>query len=84
MTVQQTSLFAYAQIREELGERQQQVLDAITVFGPLSNKDIAKRLHLDINSVTPRCLELRKKGLVELDRVDVGAGGRKACYWRSV
>lgn len=83
MTLQQTSLLAYAEVRDNLGPRQAAVLDCIAVFGPMNNRQIAQRLHWDINSVTPRVLELRKKQLVERDRTDVSAEGRKVMFWRS-
>lgn len=81
--LQQTSLLAFAEVRPKLGERQARVLDLLEEAGPLSNRDIARLLHWDINMVTPRCLELRQKGLVEPDHVGVDHTGRKVNYWRA-
>lgn len=58
------SLEAYRSIVESLGPRQQIVFEALR-NNPASNKTLAKRLGLEINQVTPRTLELRKKGLVK-------------------
>lgn len=58
------SLDAYNSIVENLGPRQQIIFEALR-NNPASNKTLAKRLGLEINQVTPRTLELRKKGLVK-------------------
>ena len=58
------SLEAYRSIVESLGPRQQIVFEALR-NNPATNKTLAKRLGLEINQVTPRTLELRKKGLVK-------------------
>lgn len=62
--IQDTSLDAYNSIVENLGPRQQIIFEALR-NNPASNKTLAKRLGLEINQVTPRTLELRKKGLVK-------------------
>ena len=79
-----TSLIAFSQIVESLGDRQMQVLKCIKEIGqPCSNLQISKYLHLPINSITPRVLELRKKGIVMMDRVgDCEFTGRKVIYWK--
>jgi DNA-binding MarR family transcriptional regulator len=81
---QQTSLLAYSEVRTNLGPRQATVLDCITVFGTMNNKQIGERLHLPINVITPRVLVLRSKGLVELDRQAVDVSGRRVNFWRAV
>ena len=58
------SLEAYRFIVENLAPKQQIVFEALR-NNPASNKTLAKRLGLEINQVTPRTLELRKKGLVK-------------------
>lgn len=63
--VQQTSLKAYTEIYEQLGERQQQVYATLKKYGNLNNKEISAFLHVPINCITPRIKELRDKGLVE-------------------
>lgn len=59
-----TSLLAYNDVLENLAERHEQVIKAILSFGTdgCNNKMIAAYLELDINSVTGRVNELRKKG----------------------
>jgi len=62
--VQNTSLLAFEEIRENLGERQEQVYFTIKKLGHATNSMIAKELNLPINSITPRTHELRNKKLV--------------------
>ena len=81
--VQETSLEAYESIVYELGQRQRQVLRAITELREATNKQIARHVSLPINSVTPRVLELRKKKLVGVSRIGYD-GPRKAIYWKTV
>lgn len=64
MTVQQTSLQAYLDIVFNLSSRQKKVFQLIKRLQPCSNKQISEYSRLAINSVTPRVLELRRKGLV--------------------
>jgi DNA-binding MarR family transcriptional regulator len=59
-----TSLLAYAEVLENLNERQIQVLKAIDKIEPCNNLMISKYSGLPINSVTPRTNELNKKGLI--------------------
>jgi DNA-binding MarR family transcriptional regulator len=68
--IQETSRQAYEAIQPTLTERQRPVLKFIEQFGPVTNREIAAGLHLDINQVTPRTNELVKLNLVE-------AAGRK-------
>lgn len=77
--IQQTSLLAYREVK--LGERQKQVLEALEEIQPATNKQIAKHLGMEINSVTPRCLELRVKGRVVKHSVGKDESGRSAIYW---
>lgn len=64
MPVSETSKKAYWSL-EDLGKRQRQVFDTLYTFGAMTNRNIAKILMLEINSVTGRCKELRDKGFVE-------------------
>ena len=57
--VQETSLEAYKQAKKKLGDHQAIVWATIDAHGPISNKQIAALLGWEINSVTPRVLELR-------------------------
>ena len=78
-----TSLMAFDSIILELGSRQLEVLKCIKSIEPCSNLEISKHLGLPINSCVPRCLELRKMGIVVMDRVDLCEyTGRKVTYWR--
>jgi len=52
-----TSLLAYAEVLENLNERQIQVLKAIDKIEPCNNLMISKYSGLPINSVTPRTNE---------------------------
>ena len=57
--VQETSLQAYKEAKKKLGDHQAIVWATIDAHGPISNKQIATLLGWEINSVTPRVLELR-------------------------
>lgn len=73
------SLDAYRSIVENLGPRQQIIFEALR-NNPASNKTLAKRLGLEINQVTPRTLELRKKGLVKKMYCEI-EDGHSATVW---
>lgn len=78
-----TSLLAFSEVLENIGTRQMQIFKCIKEIEPCSNLQISKYLCLPINSCVPRCLELRKMGLVVMDRVDkCEYTGRKVTYWR--
>lgn len=78
-----TSLVSFSQVIENIGERQMQVLKCIIQIQPCSNLQISKHLNLPINSCVPRCLELRKMGIVVMDRVDkCEFTDRSVTYWR--
>ena len=64
MGIQQTSLEAYVSIVFDLSNKQQRVYQLIKRLQPCSNKQISEYSRLAINSITPRVLELRKKGIV--------------------
>lgn len=83
MNVTQTSLSAYWGLTPvKLNERQKLVLEALEEIQPATNKQLASHLGWAINTVTPRCLELRNKGMVVEAYVGFDAGGRQASYWR--
>ena len=82
MGIVDTSLLAYADIKVELGTRQKTILDVITYLGTCTNLEISKFLGLPINQVTPRVLELREKGCVELDtKRECKVSGRLVMAW---
>lgn len=81
--IQDTSLLAYTEILENLGERQMQVYSAIAELGECSNTMIAEKLNLPISSITPRVNELRKKKAVrEALRDYCPITGRKVIFWK--
>ena len=80
-----TSLLAYTDIKPELGERQQKVLDAIKTLGCPTNLEISKYLKIPINSITPRTNELVEQGLAVLcEKRTCTISGRTCCSWRVV
>lgn len=82
MALVDTSLLAYCDIKEELGARQQTILDVITYLGSCTNSEISKFSKLPINVVTPRVYELREKGCVVLDtKRFCKVTGRLAMAW---
>ena len=59
--------------RKGIGERQAVILRVITLYGPITDKEIAERLTVpDPNYVRPRRFELVDAGLVE-------AHGKRRC-----
>lgn len=59
--MQITSMDSYAEIVKTLGIRQMLVLYCLKENGPMCNREIASKLHLPINSITPRVMELRQQ-----------------------
>jgi DNA-binding IclR family transcriptional regulator len=68
--VQDTSVESYRKLQEVLGEKQRVMLEFFREHPGLkfSNRHLANNLGWPINSVTPRCKELRELGYV----VDAG------------
>ena len=81
--IQSTSQEAYDKIVAELGNRQYQVYKALLSIEPACNKEIAKKLDLPINEVTPRIKELRYKGVVE-EAYKAEYDGHKAIHWQTI
>lgn len=78
-----TSLEAYDNVQEKIGENQMIVLDVIRKLGAPTNLEIARWLQWDINQVTPRVLELREKNyVVECQKRPCGITGNTAMSWR--
>jgi len=65
-----TSLLAYAEVLENLGEKQSKVYAAIRELKSCNNKMIARKLNWNINCVTGRVNELRKLHIVMQDKKD--------------
>lgn len=86
MPVQETSLFAYlTEIKPSLGDRQKLVLDEIKKHVHITNSELSKALNVPINTITPRCKELRDKGLVkEWGKRICMETGRTVMAWKSV
>lgn len=64
MSVQSTSLDAYADIAEKRDTWEQRVLRTIRAFGPISDRSIAAHIGRECGFVSARRNSLRKKGLV--------------------
>jgi Mn-dependent DtxR family transcriptional regulator len=83
--VTETSLLAYSEVLETLGERQRLVYNAIKELGEADNLQISKYLNIPINSITPRVKELRDKKLVGVSKVDKSnITGRQVIFWKVV
>lgn len=81
----ETSLLAYEEVLETLGERQSEVFAAIRYLGEADNLTISKYLNLPINSITPRTLELRAKKLVGVSKEGISPiTHRKVIFWKCV
>lgn len=83
--IQQTSLEAYEKIVPTLGKRQREVLFLFYRYKhrDFTNTEAAYRLGLPINCVTPRVLELRRKGLLELSTIrKCSLTKHRAMSWR--
>lgn len=85
MGVTQTSMESFKAVVPKLSEKQQVVYDTIHDNPGMSNHDIARFLHWEINTVTPRVNELRDKGVVDYggDKVD-RLTDRKVMTWRVI
>lgn len=80
--IRDTSREAYASVAPHIGQKQAVVLGVIRSGNGMTNAEIAQALHLPINCVTPRCLELRKMGLViEMGKRSCRVTGRTAYVW---
>ena len=78
-----TSLVAYSEVLENLGERQTAVYCAIRNLKSCNNQMIANFLRLPINSITPRVNELRKLHIVMMDKKELCPYTKRlTCYWR--
>lgn len=83
MGVQITSLIAFEQILNSLGERQELIFKAIRKLQPCSNMELSKYLNLPINQITPRNKELRSKGLIIYYKKDqCKYTNRLVMYWK--
>jgi predicted transcriptional regulator len=81
-----TSLIAFTDIRPQLGDRQKQVyalLASLPPFTGMTNSEIAQRLDMPINCITPRVNELRAYGKVtDNGKRHCKVTGKLAYEWR--
>lgn len=83
--IQDTSRLAFSDIKPELGERQQKVLEVVHLHGPMTNSEIAEKLDWSINTVTPRTNELvKRRKLVQFEKRYCSITGRLAIVWGEV
>lgn len=83
MTVTETSLLAYAEVLQNLGERQVIVYRALLDLKKASNTMISEHLDIPINCITPRVNELRKKKVVMKAKKDVcPITGKTVYFWK--
>lgn len=81
--VRDTSLQAHRENKYIYNTRRQQVYKTIQDNGPLSISEIARRLHLGVNSITGRLDELRKEELVmDAGKRRCSITGRTVHIWR--
>lgn len=80
--IQETSLESWESIQPELGTMQNMVYNIIKVYPGVSNHDISNIMSKSINSVTPRVLELRQRGLVMFShyKTDRATNKRVMCW----
>ncbi len=77
-----TSLMAWSDILESLGERQREVYKIIRENQPVNNTQISNIADLPINSIVPRTNELRKFGVVRLHhRAICPITGKLTMFW---
>ena len=82
MGVRNTSRQAFHSLNN-LGKKQQLVYDVLLKSRSLCNIEIANRLNMPINSITPRVNELVAMGYVEESHRAVNPiTNRRSIYWR--
>lgn len=84
--MQTTSLNSYyREVKPTLGVRQETVYNAMRTREDWTNSELAAYLDWPINTVCPRCHELRKAGLVvEGGKRICAVTGRRVIAWRVV
>lgn len=81
--IQQTSLDTYfAEVKPHAHSKRQIVLEAIEEIQPCNNREIAKHLGWEINSITGRVHELRTLGKVIEAFKAHDTNGRKTIFWK--
>lgn len=83
MSVRDTSINAFREVKTELGARQHAVYNAIKTLVCPTNTEIAGYLTLPINQVTPRTNELVKKGyVIEYEKRKCSVTGKTVWSWK--
>jgi len=81
--IAETSLMSYDMILEDLGNRQLEVFNGFKKLEFATNAMVAKEINLPINCVTGRCLELRRKFLLERSHISTCPITRNtAQFWK--
>lgn len=82
--VTSTSREAYASIVHRISDKQTEVLMALMNGGAMTNKEISRYMHREINTITPRTGELVKMGFIfEKEKVPDFETGRRASRWEA-
>jgi len=81
--IQETSRESYLEIKNHLGDKQEEILNAIKYLGKATDTEIAKFLgYEDINKCRPRRYELVEKGIVGNHGVRLcSITGKNAIVW---
>jgi len=78
-----TSLLAWSEVMETLGDRQIVIYRALKQLKIANNTMLAEHLGLPINVVVPRIYELRKLGVVIFYKKDICPFTKRlSCFWR--
>ena len=81
--VKDTSLLAYSEVLETLGERQLEVYKALYELKEANNTMISEKLNLSINNVTPRINEMRSYGIIRQSKKDICPFTKKmTIFWK--
>lgn len=81
--ISNTSLIAFDQIKEDLGNRQFEVYEGFKKLKYSNNTMLSNYLKLPINIITPRTNELVKKGLLEFSHITTcPITRRKSKFWK--
>jgi predicted transcriptional regulator len=81
--VRDTSLIAYAEVLQNLGERQLEVYKVLHELKEANNTMISQQMNLSINNITPRINEMRKLGIVRQSKKEIcPITSRLTIFWK--
>ena len=81
--IQTTSGEAFIHIQNALNHKESEVLEAIKLLQPISDRELASHLAWEIGSVNGRRNELMHKGLIEEAYKDISPlTHKRVIYWR--